>query len=221
MFPELEDSSEDETAVPWDYNNEFVCSSLAVYFEVHCIENKTGAIHPDSVELIQDQGSAMRFYEASRALKGDEGPEMQNIARIGERQHLHKQRKKWKKQYGSLRVKPDPCPVVRVHPAVTLLDVLTDSRMVVPNVSCDCCLRFIFCCIVSSLSIDSDSSDELDPISYSISLRLLYFRRSIQRMRRFSRNIRVSVFYSQKERSNFSNTMCFSFNDTLFFCVSS
>ena len=27
MFPELEDSG-DETAVPWDYNNEFVCSSL-------------------------------------------------------------------------------------------------------------------------------------------------------------------------------------------------
>jgi tetratricopeptide (TPR) repeat protein len=132
MFPELEDSG-DETAVPWDYNNEFICSSLAVYFEVHCTESKNKAIHPDSVEPIEDQGSAMRFYEASRALKGDEGPEMQNIARIAERQHLHKQRKKWKKQHGSLRVKPDPCAVVRVHPAVTLLEVLTDRRMVVPN----------------------------------------------------------------------------------------
>lgn len=134
MFPVLEDEG-DETAVSWDYNNDFVCSALAIYFEVHCTEGEHEAIHPDSVELIKDQGSAMRFYEASRALKGDEGPEMANIARIAERQHLHKQRKRWKKQHGSLRVKPDPCPVVRVHPAVTLLDMLTDSRMVVPNVS--------------------------------------------------------------------------------------
>jgi hypothetical protein len=143
MFPELE-SAEDETAIPWDYKNEFVCSSLAVYFEVHCTEQKNEAMHPDSVELIKDQASAMRFYEASRALKGDEGPDMQNIARIAERQHLHKQRKKWKKQHGSLRVKPDPCPVVRVHPAATLLDVVTDSRMVVPNVS----FQFFFCSLV-------------------------------------------------------------------------
>lgn len=136
MFPELEDSG-GETAVPWDYNNEFVCSGLAVYFEVHWTDDDEGkAVHPDSVEIIKDQGSAMRFFEASRALKGDEGPEMANVARIAERQHLHKQRKAWKKLHGSLRVKPDPCPIMRVHPAVTLRDVLTDSRMVVPNVSC-------------------------------------------------------------------------------------
>lgn len=133
MFPELEESG-DETAVPWDYKNEYVCSNLAVYFEVHCTEEDGKVIHPDSVELIKDQGSAMRFYEASRALKGDEGQEMSNIARISERQHLYKQRKAWKKKHGSLRVKPNPCPVVRVHPAVILRDVLTDSRMVVPNV---------------------------------------------------------------------------------------
>jgi len=142
MFPELEDSG-GETAVPWDYNNDFVCSNLAVYFEVHCTEGKSEVVHPDSVELIQDQGSAMRFYEASRALKGDEGPEMANIARIAERQHLHKQRKAWKKKHKSLRVKPDPCPVMRVHPAVTLRDVLADKRMVVPNVSnitLGCCM---------------------------------------------------------------------------------
>jgi hypothetical protein len=136
MFPELEDSG-DETAVPWDYKNEFVCSGLALYFEVHCTDVDGKVIHPDSVELIKDQGSAMRFYEASRALKGDEGEQMAQIARIAERQHLHKQRKAWKKKHGSLRVRPDPCPVVRVHPAVTLRDVLTDSRMVVPNVSDD------------------------------------------------------------------------------------
>ena len=135
MFPESEESGVETAGVPWDYNNEFVCSSLAVYFEVHCTEGESNVIHPDSVELIKDQGSAMRFYEASRALKGDEGPEMTNIARIAERQHLHKQRKAWKKTHGSLRVTPGPCPLVRVHPAVSLRDVLTDSRMVVPNVS--------------------------------------------------------------------------------------
>lgn len=133
MFPELEDEA-DETPIPWDYNNEFVCSKLAVYFEVHCTEGDNEIVHPESVELLTDQSSAMRFYEASRALKGDEGPEMANVARIQERQHLHKQRKAWKKRHGSLWAKPDPCPVVRVHPAVTLRDVLTDSRMVVPNV---------------------------------------------------------------------------------------
>ena len=133
MFPELEDDA-DESPIPWDYNNEFVCSKLAVYFEVHCTEGDNEIVHPESVELLTDQSSTMRFYEASRALKGDEGPEMSSVARIQERQHLHKQRKAWKKRHGSLWAKPDPCPVVRVHPAVTLRDVLTDSRMVVPNV---------------------------------------------------------------------------------------
>ena len=105
----------------------------------------------------------MRFYEASRALKGDEGPEMQNIARIAERQHLHKQRKKWKKQHGSLRVKPDPCPVVRVHPAVTLLDVLTDSRMVVPNVSCP----LVFDVVLHHAIVFYRLIDQLDHITYA------------------------------------------------------
>lgn len=134
MFPEMEGGT-DETAIPWDYNNEFTCSNLAVYFEVHCTEGHAGPVHPESVELLKDQASAMRFYEASRALKGDEGHEMANVVRIAERRHLHKQRKAWKKKHGSLWAKPEPCPVVRVHPAVSLRDVLTDSRMVVPNVS--------------------------------------------------------------------------------------
>ena len=135
MFPELEDEADGTTPIPWDYNNEFVCSKLAVYFEVHCTEGEHEIVHPESVELLKDQSSTMRFYEASRALKGDEGPEMANVARVQERQHLHKQRKAWKKRHGSLWAKPDPCPVVRVHPAVTLRDVLTDSRLVIPNVS--------------------------------------------------------------------------------------
>jgi len=132
VFPEL-DSGETETAMPWDYKNEFECSNLAVYFEVHCTEKDGDAIHPECVEKLQDQGVTMRFYESSRALKGDEGPDMQTVARCMERKHLHKQRKAWKKKHKSLWAKPDPCPVVRVHPASTLFDVLTDKRMIVPN----------------------------------------------------------------------------------------
>eukprot|EP00541_Cyclophora_tenuis_P005367 CAMPEP_0116548092 /NCGR_PEP_ID=MMETSP0397-20121206/4131_1 /TAXON_ID=216820 /ORGANISM="Cyclophora tenuis, Strain ECT3854" /LENGTH=92 /DNA_ID=CAMNT_0004072677 /DNA_START=14 /DNA_END=292 /DNA_ORIENTATION=- len=75
----------------------------------------------------------MKFYEASRALKGDEGSDMSNLARAVERKHLHKQRKAWKKKHGTLWARPDPNSVVRVHPAMTLRDVLTDKRMVVPN----------------------------------------------------------------------------------------
>jgi len=137
MFPEEEEGN-DETEMPWDYNNEFRCSNLSVYFEVHCIDDdgadkKKPVIHPDSVERLTDQGSAMRFYESSRALKGDEGPEMANVARCMERKHLHQQRKAWIKKHGSLWAVPDPCPVVQIHPAATLAQVLRHSNMVVPN----------------------------------------------------------------------------------------
>jgi len=40
------------------------------------------------------------------------------------------------KAWYRLANKPDPCPVVRVHPAVTLKQILTDSRMVVPSFIC-------------------------------------------------------------------------------------
>jgi Flp pilus assembly protein TadD len=143
-FPELEDD-EDETTMAWDFNNEFTCSQLAVYFEVHesAVAAQTSLpsgnaavlVHPESVELLKDQASCMRFYEATRALKGDEGAEMENVVRLVERRHLKKQRRAWKKEHGSLWAKPDPNPVVRVHPAMTLRDILTDPRMVVPNVS--------------------------------------------------------------------------------------
>jgi len=136
MFPELEDTN-GETPMPWDVNNEFACSQLAVYFEVHHHQSdksdKKAVIHPDSVEILHDQGSCMKFYESSRALKGDEGPEMANVVRAVERKHLYQQRKKWKQEHGSLWAKPDPAPVVRVHPAMTLKDVLQDERLVVPN----------------------------------------------------------------------------------------
>jgi hypothetical protein len=132
MFPELEDDSAG-TDVPWDYNNEFRCSNLAVYFEVHCIDSVAKTIHPDCVERLVDQAAAIRFYESSRALKGDEGPEMATVARCMERKHLHNQRKAWVKKHGSLWAKPDPCSVVQVHPAVSLSQVLKDKHMVVPN----------------------------------------------------------------------------------------
>jgi hypothetical protein len=132
MFPELEEEGA-ETAIPWDYNNEFTCSSLAVYFEIHGTEKKGEPVHPESVERLEDQGSTMRFYESSRALKGDEGPEVRDLVQAVERKRLYTQQKAWKKKHGSLWAKPDPLEIVRVHPAMTLRDILTDSRMLVPN----------------------------------------------------------------------------------------
>jgi hypothetical protein len=133
MFPELEDVG--ETQMPWDFKNEFFCSNLAIYFEVHRSDDDDRVYHPEEVELLRDQASCMRFYESSRALKGDEGIEMSNVVRAVERKHLYQQRKAWKKKHGSLWSKREECPVVRVHPAMSLKDVLVDSRMVVPNVS--------------------------------------------------------------------------------------
>ena len=137
IFPELEDD-EKETTMPWDFNNEYVCSNLAVYFEVHEYdydENSEILVHPEQVQPLKDQKDAMRFYESSRALKGDEGPEMANLFRAMERKRLHLQRKAWKKKYGSLWAKPDLCPIIQVHPAATLKDVLTHKAMLVPSVS--------------------------------------------------------------------------------------
>lgn len=137
IHPELDDDGDGttvETSMAWDYNNEFTCSNLAVYFEVHCLEEGNDQlIHPENVEPLNDLKSAMRFYESSRALKGEEGVDMAHLARCVERRHLHRQRKAWKKVHKSLWCKPDLCPVVRVHPAASLKDVLLDSRMVVPN----------------------------------------------------------------------------------------
>ena len=143
VFPELDDG-QTETIMPWDSSNQFVCSQLAVYFEVHeaavADANASGnknsvAVHPESVQLLPDQAATMRFYESSRALMGDEGAEMATVAKLMERKLLARQRRVWCAEHGSLWAKPDPSPVVRVHPAMTLRDVLTDERMVVPNVS--------------------------------------------------------------------------------------
>lgn len=137
VFPELEEGQ--VTAMPWDTENQFTCSNLAVYFEVHesALEatNMNSVVHPESVQLLKDQGSCMRFYESSRALKGDEGEEIAEVIRLVERRQLGKQEKAWKKKHGSLWALPDPSPVIRVHPAMTLLQVLQHAKMVVPNVS--------------------------------------------------------------------------------------
>jgi len=138
VFPDVDDVDEDGNTVQrsttaWDYNHEFKCSNLAVYFEVHCTDDEDDAVHPDYVELLKTQADAMRFYESSRALKGDEGDAMAEVARCVERKHLHNQRKVWKAKHGSLWALPKPCPIVRVHPACTLGDILRDTRMIIPN----------------------------------------------------------------------------------------
>ena len=53
--------------------------------------------------------------------------------RAVERKHLYAQRKAWKAAHGSLWNKPDPAPVIRVHPAMTLGEILRDERLTVVN----------------------------------------------------------------------------------------
>jgi hypothetical protein len=65
--------------------DELTCSSLVVYFEIRVAEEKGEPLHPESVGRLEDQGSTMRFYEALRALKGDEGPEMRDLVQTVER----------------------------------------------------------------------------------------------------------------------------------------
>ena len=155
MFPELEDGNM-ETPMTWDYNNEFSCSNLAVYFEVHCTDDDDeNLVHPENVAKLKDQGEAMRFYESARALLGDEGPDMLNVAKAVERKNLYLQRKAWKKKHKSLWSMPGPTPVVRVHPAMTLADILTDKRMIVPNVSA--------ATVILRLLFTVDSSSFLSP----------------------------------------------------------
>lgn len=107
VFPD----NDNGTAMPWDYNNEFICSKLAIQFEIHnkkiWNKNKNNnevviIYHPESVEPIEDLSSAIRFYELSRALRGDEGPEMENLARAVERKHLFEQRKAWRLAHKTL-----------------------------------------------------------------------------------------------------------------------
>lgn len=124
MFPE------ERNDVPWDYDDSYKCSELAVYFEVYPMGEE--AVHPAQVRMIDGMAGCMRFFENSRALKGGDGQQAMEKAKKEERAQLVKYRKAWAEQRG----KHAPAPVsdvVRVHPAATLDKVLTDSRFIVPN----------------------------------------------------------------------------------------
>jgi len=118
----------------WDYNNEFTCDKLAIYFEVHEVSSdiSDGVVFWESVEKLSDMGSCMNFFENARALKGDDGLEAQEKARTKERTRLGAVKRKWAEKRGKW-ARPDLPGVVRVHPAMTLIDVLTDERCVVAN----------------------------------------------------------------------------------------
>jgi len=154
MYPELADATDDsddydvpgyggggrikketKTAMNWDYNNEFICSQLAVYFEVNVVDNDENIIHhPEQVERLYDLSSTMKYYESSRALKGDEGVDIMKVVELIERKRLKKQRLKWKQQYKTLWAnKPPPSPCIRIHPAMTLRDIVTHPKMIVTN----------------------------------------------------------------------------------------
>ncbi len=74
MFPEEEEGN-NETEMPCDYSNEFRCSNLSVYFEVHCFDD-VGAgktkpvIHPDSVERLLISGVCDAFLRIFASIKG-------------------------------------------------------------------------------------------------------------------------------------------------------
>mmetsp|Transcript_20821 Transcript_20821/g.41652 ORF Transcript_20821/g.41652 Transcript_20821/m.41652 type:complete len:550 (+) Transcript_20821:78-1727(+) len=136
MFPHPDDEADAKQST-WDHGGELVCSDLAVYFEAHpCASDAAhDHLHPDDVELLPDKKSAMRFYEAARAMRSDDGVAMAEAVGLVEKRRLHRKRRDWIKRHGNLwaRKTAHPCPVVRVHPAATLRDVLSDARHVVPN----------------------------------------------------------------------------------------
>ena len=166
-FPELEDTDTGATQWPWDTDNVFTCSQLAVYFHVAAVppppdnNNNTNTppllLHPDAVHPITDQASCMRLYETTRALRGDEGPDMSHIVQLAEMQRRQRQQAAWRKRYGSLHAQAPHTTstgVVRVHPAMTLLDILQDPRMIVPNVRSTCaCYSVLSSCIVVNVIV--------------------------------------------------------------------
>ena len=89
--------------------------------------------HPDSVEVLPDLASTMQYYESSRVLKGDEGSDMMKVVELVERKRLKKQRKKWKQHYKTLQCTPDLADCIRIHPAMTLSDVLTHPALLITN----------------------------------------------------------------------------------------
>ena len=124
MFPD----EDGETSIPWDYNNEYKCSNLSIYFEVHETDPEK-VVHWESVKMLGDMSSCMRFFENARALKGTDGSKEQEKAKAEERKLLKAGKEKWQKAH-SKHATPDPCDVVQVHPAATMEKVLMNERMV-------------------------------------------------------------------------------------------
>ena len=74
----------------------------------------------------------MRFFENARALKGVDGNEAMEKARVAERMNLRVSRMMWQRAKGKHAL-PPLADVVQIHPACTLEQILEDPRMVVPN----------------------------------------------------------------------------------------
>jgi tetratricopeptide (TPR) repeat protein len=127
MFPEEEDSQ----PVAWDYNHQFKCSNLALYFEVNGAPSD-GVCHPESVLRLDDMSGTMRFFENARALKGVDGQAALEKARDEERMKLKVSRYMWQRTKGKHAL-PPVADVVQIHPACTLEQVLLDPKMIVPN----------------------------------------------------------------------------------------
>ena len=146
MFPELE--RDEDNNIPWDYKNEFTCGNLEIYIEIHqCNRNTNKTHHPESIQIINNQQSCIKFYECCRAIQGDDGSHMIDIVTTLERKRLSLLKKEYllkekKKFVGYL----PSSKVIRIHPAATLYDVLKDDLIIVPNVS------FLYIFIVSALS---------------------------------------------------------------------
>ncbi|GMI33046.1 hypothetical protein TrCOL_g2322 [Triparma columacea] len=128
MFPD----EDGPTPMPWDYNDEYKCSNLAIYFEIHQAPGGGKAQHWEGVRRLEDMGECMRFFGNARAMKGSDGQGEMEKAKKDEREKMALYVKEWSEEHGRHKI-PDACDVMRVHPAVTLEQVLVDKRMVVPN----------------------------------------------------------------------------------------
>jgi len=126
MFPD----EEGPTIMPWDYNDEYKCSNLAVYFEIHELDD--GTVHWEGVRRLETMGDCMRFFGNARAMKGSDGVREAEKAKEDERVKLREYIKEWCEVNSRHKV-PGANDVMRVHPAATLEQVLTDKKMIVPN----------------------------------------------------------------------------------------
>jgi len=80
-------------------------SDLAIYFEVHVLpeDESDGVVYWESVEKLTTMAATMQFFENSRAMKGDDGLDAAEKAKVAERKRLHAVRKKWGEKRGKWR----------------------------------------------------------------------------------------------------------------------